>query len=112
MTSAVSDRNVMLGTALVHIRSQSGSMCTARALIDGGSQISALTSSCVTRLGLKVNKWTAAVTGISGIEIPRVLGQVRCVMTPRYDDSLQIPMTAWVLNSITNSIPTRTVSWD
>ncbi|KAL5246436.1 hypothetical protein ACI65C_013844 [Semiaphis heraclei] len=33
MTSAVSDRNVMLGKALVHIRSHLGPMCTVRALI-------------------------------------------------------------------------------
>jgi hypothetical protein len=69
-----------------------------------------LTSSCVTRLGLKVKNWTVAVTKISGIEIPKVLGQVRCVMIPRYDESLKIPITAWALNSITNSIPTRPMS--
>jgi hypothetical protein len=40
-TSVVSDRNVMLGAALVHIRSNLGTLCTIRSLIDGGSQISA-----------------------------------------------------------------------
>jgi len=99
----------MLGTALVHIRNNSGSICTVRALIDGGSQITALTTNCVNRLGLQLKKWTASVTGISGVEVPQVIGQVKCLMTPRYAESPRIPMTAWVLNHITNSMPTRSM---
>jgi len=94
----------MLGTALVHIRNHSGSV---RASIDGGSQISVLTTRCVDRLGLKLKRWTAAVTGLAGVEVPPVVGQVRCLMTPRYAETPQIPISAWVLNNITSSMPTR-----
>uniref|UniRef100_A0A2S2NBR8 Integrase catalytic domain-containing protein n=1 Tax=Schizaphis graminum TaxID=13262 RepID=A0A2S2NBR8_SCHGA len=106
-TSAVTLHNVMLGTALVHIRGSSGSMHVVRALIDGGSQITALTSHCVDRLGLKIKRWTAAVTGLAGIAVPKIKGQVQCTMTPRYADSPQLQTTAWVLDHITNSMPTR-----
>ncbi|XP_050063310.1 uncharacterized protein LOC126552646 [Aphis gossypii] len=112
MTSSVIHRNVMLGTALVHIRNHSGSVHTVRALIDGGSQISVLTTRCVDRLGLKLKRWTAAVTGLAGVEVPSVVGQVKCVMTPRYADTPQIPISAWVLNNITSSMPTRPMPSD
>lgn len=112
MTSSVIHRNVMLGTALVHIRNHSGFVHTVRALIDGGSQISVLTTRCVDRLGLKLKRWTAAVTGLAGVEVPSVVGQVKCVMTPRYAETPQIPISAWVLNNITSSMPTRPMPSD
>lgn len=107
LTSTLVQRNVMLGTALVHIRDHSGSMQTVRALVDGSSQNTTLTSRCVERLGLKVKRWTASVTGLAGVQVPSVIGQVQCLMTTRYSESLRLPMTAWVLDNITNQMPTR-----
>lgn len=83
LTSAVRQRNVMLGTALVHISDHSGAMHTVRALIDAGFQITALTKCCVNRLGLHVKRWTTSVTGLAGVQVPpAVIGQVKCLLTP------------------------------
>lgn len=92
---------------MVHIRDSSDSMQVVRALINGGSQITALTSTYSDRLGLKVKRWTATVTGLVGVEVPKVIDQVKCIMTSRYADSPQLQTTAWVLDHITNSMPTR-----
>lgn len=107
LTSVGTSHNVMLGTALVQIRDNSGSMYIVRALIDGCSQISALTSKCVERLGLKVKRWTAPITSLAGVAVPKVVGHVKCTVTPRYVDSLQLQTTAWVLDSITKFMPTQ-----
>jgi len=70
--------SVLLGTALVQVRDRGGTLHTVRALIDSASQMSAITSSCTTRLGLRVSRWTAPVTGLSGASVPNTLGIVEC----------------------------------
>jgi len=68
--------SVVLATALLHVKDVAGSLQTARALIDGGSKISAISASCCRRLGLRVSKWTLPVTGLSELPVPSVLGIV------------------------------------
>ncbi|KAF0747150.1 Integrase catalytic domain-containing protein [Aphis craccivora] len=63
---------VLLGTALVHVRDTVGGCQTIRALIDSASQISAITTACCNRLGLKPSRWTVPVTGLSSQKIPDV----------------------------------------
>ncbi|XP_025405141.1 uncharacterized protein LOC112679519 [Sipha flava] len=98
---------VILGTALVHVRDTVGSFRSVRALIDSASQISAITSDCCDRLGLKPSRWTVPVSGLSGQKVPDVQGLVQLVVQPRNSSSPSIPVKTWVLSSITSDMPAR-----
>uniref|UniRef100_A0A2S2PGT2 Integrase catalytic domain-containing protein n=1 Tax=Schizaphis graminum TaxID=13262 RepID=A0A2S2PGT2_SCHGA len=98
---------VLLGTALVHVRDTVGSFRTVRALIDSASQISAITSDCCDRLGLRPARWTVPVSGLSGQRVPDVQGLVQLVVQPRNSSSPSIQVKTWVLSSITSDMPAR-----
>lgn len=51
-----------------------------RALVDYASQISTITVTCADRLGLKLTRWTAPVSGLSGVSIVDVQGHVECTV--------------------------------
>lgn len=104
--------SVLLGTALVHVRDRSGSWQTLRALIDCASQITVITAASVDRLGLRRERWTAPVTGLSGVSIMNVQGRVECVMQPRYSNEPMLSVQAWVLPSITSDLPRDTLPMD
>ncbi|XP_025417938.1 uncharacterized protein LOC112688790 [Sipha flava] len=97
--------SVLLGTALIHVRDRAGSWQTLRALIDCASQISVITTKCADRLGLRRDRWTTPVTGLSGVSIMDVQGRVDCVIQPRYSNEPVLSVQAWVLPSITNDLP-------
>lgn len=102
--------SVLLGTALVQVRDQGGILHTVRALIDSASQISAITSSCTSRLGLRVSRWTSPVTGLSGASVPDTLGIVECNVQPRYSEEPVFPVKAWVFSTITANMPRQPLS--
>ncbi|CAI6354007.1 unnamed protein product [Macrosiphum euphorbiae] len=102
--------SVLLGTALVQVRDHGGTLHTVRALIDSASQMSAITSSCTTRLGLRVSRWTAPVTGLSGASVPNTLGIVECNVQPRYSEEPVFPVKAWVFSTITANMPRQPLS--
>jgi len=104
MVSARDTSTVLLGTALLHVRDRAGCMQQVRDLIDSGSQISIMSTSCVERLGLRRVKWTAPLTGVSGVVVSNVDGLVKCIIAPRYDDH-RIHVSAWVLPKITGNMP-------
>jgi len=98
---------VLLGTALVHVRDSVGVMQSVRALIDSASQISAISSNCVDRLGLRRKRWTVPLSGLAGVQVPHVDGMVECCMAPRYTPEEAIGVKAWILPRITGLMPTR-----
>jgi len=98
---------VLLGTALVHVRDTIGSCQTVRALIDSASQISAITSACCNRLGLRPSRWTIPVTGLSGQKVPDVQGIVQLTIQPRDEPTPAIKVKPWVLSNITSDMPAR-----
>lgn len=101
---------VLLGTALVHIRDRSGTWQSARALIDSASQISAITVSCAKRLSLRLINWTAPLSGVAGTPVNEVKGMVDCKVQPRFASEPQLDVQAWVLPSITSSLPRQSLS--
>ncbi|XP_008188319.1 uncharacterized protein LOC103310776 [Acyrthosiphon pisum] len=103
---------VVLGTALVHVRDNTGSVKTMRALMDSASQISAVTAACVKRLGLKISRWTAPISGLSGTTVAEVQGQVECIVQPRFASDPILPVQAWVLPTITTDLPQKSLSID
>lgn len=58
---------VLLETALIHVRDYCDRAQPVRALVDSASQVSVMTLACADRLGLKRSKWTALLTGLSGV---------------------------------------------
>ncbi|XP_008178701.1 uncharacterized protein LOC103307950 [Acyrthosiphon pisum] len=100
---------VLLGTALIHIRDHCGTWQTARAIVDSASQISAITVSYVTRLGLRLTNWTAPISGLSGAAVADVRGTVDCVVQPRFATEPQLKTKAWVMPSITSNMPRRSL---
>ncbi|XP_008181823.1 uncharacterized protein LOC103309058 [Acyrthosiphon pisum] len=97
--------SVILGTALIHMPDCVGVMHTVRALIDSASQISAITSECQNRLGLRMRRWTAPVSGIGGVSVQNVLGIVHCQAQPRFSPDPVFNFDAWVFPSITAEMP-------
>ncbi|XP_050065896.1 uncharacterized protein LOC126554955 [Aphis gossypii] len=98
---------VLLGTALVHVRDTVGGCQMIRALIDSASQISAITTACCNRLGLKPSRWTVPVTGLSGQRIPEVQGIVQLSIQPRSSPTPSIKVNPLVLPAITSDMPAR-----
>lgn len=98
--------SVVLATALLHVKDLVGSLQTVRVLIDGGSQISAISASFCHRLGLRASKWTLPVTGLSELTVPSVFCIVDLHIQPRGSIQPSMSVRAWVLSSITSDMPT------
>jgi len=81
-----------------------------RAVIDSVSQISAVTAACVKRLGLKISRWTAPISGLSGTTVAEVQGHVECTVQPRFASDLILSVQAWVLPTITTDLPQKSLA--
>lgn len=103
---------MLLGTALVHMRDRSGSLHPVRALVDSASQITAITTACVNCLGYRYTRWIAPLTGLSGVPVLNVKGQVDCQIQPRFSEEPILSCNAWVLQSITNDLPRQSLPSD
>jgi len=99
--------SVLLGTVLVHVKDVSGTSHTVRGLIDSASQMSAITTDCVSRLGLKISKWTVPISGLSGQSVPCISGMTTCKVTPRSQSLPEFSVKAWVLPRITIDLLSR-----
>lgn len=98
---------VLLGTAVVLVRGASGELQPVRALLDSGSQISAISRKVSDRLGLRRSQWTASVTGLSGHQVPEVAGTVQIHVQSRHEAAQLMLVKAWVLPTITSDIPSQ-----
>lgn len=96
---------VILGTALVQIRDRYGVWQTARALVDSASQISVITESCSQRLGFQPTNRTLVIRGLSGVPVLDIKGFVTCTINSRFANEPKLNTNAWVLPSITCSMP-------
>ncbi|KAF0706113.1 Uncharacterized protein FWK35_00038350, partial [Aphis craccivora] len=109
-SNAQNSSSVILGTALIHIRDCGGVLHTRRALVDSASQISAITVDCAAQLGLRVTRWTAPISGLSGTSVQNVKGQVNCNIQPRFATDPIFKFTAWVFPTITAQMPSQPIS--
>jgi len=62
---------------------------------------------CVERLGLKRKSWTAPITGLSGVPIPAISGNVDCYVTPRYATDPSFSVNAWIMPNIVSDMPSH-----
>lgn len=103
------DSLVILGTAQILIRDASGVLRRCRAIVDPGSQISAITESCVQALSLNRFKCPISISGISNASI-KTRGMVNCDLISIHDTSLQIGACPVILSSIANNQPSISLS--
>jgi hypothetical protein len=73
---------VVLGTAIVHMRDSRGDYQIIRMLLDSGSQVSAMTMQCVSKLGLPRRRCQIGIVGLSNKSIDNVKGITSCHFVP------------------------------
>jgi len=103
-----SDVSVVLATAIVRIRDQSGELMPVQALLDSGSQISTITNQCAIQLGLPRHKGRVEVSGLKQQPVRTVKGLTNCSFIPLLYDTLKILATNIViLPKITAFMPNQ-----
>lgn len=100
---------VLLGTAQILILDSSGTLRRCRAVVDPGSQVSAITESCVQALSLSRMKCPLSLNGISNASI-KTHGMVQCNLSSIHDYSQQVTASPVILSSIANDQPSVTLS--
>lgn len=102
------DATVVLGTAMIRVRDMAGELHPVRILLDCGSQVSVITSECVTRLGLKRYRCQMEVVGLSQQPVAKVKGVTRCKFVPFRGEEPQFQVSnIIILSQITRSIPSN-----
>lgn len=77
---------MLLGTAIVRVGDNSGVLQPIRVLLDSGSQVSAMTSYCDTRLGLPQTKNRTDIRGLTQQPVTKIKGATRCTFLPMQTD--------------------------
>lgn len=100
------DTTVLLGTAIVRIIDSDGTMHSVRALLDSGSQVSAITSECVARLGLSRSKSRTEVVGLSQQVVTAVKGVTHFNFCPMHTEKPEFSArNVVILSQITSLMP-------
>ncbi|XP_015377512.1 PREDICTED: uncharacterized protein LOC107171770 [Diuraphis noxia] len=82
-----SGTTVLLGTAIVRVLDAHGKYHFVRVLLDSGSQISAITTDCVARIGLSRRKCESEIVGLSQSPVTQVRGSTSCSFIPHHTSS-------------------------
>lgn len=106
--TSYTNNTVVLGTACVRIQDRCGSYHSVRVLLDSGSQISAITSECVNRIGLGRQKCGTEISGLGQNQVIPVKGQTECSFIPGQSIEPVISCKeVLVLPRITSFMPAR-----
>ncbi|CAI6361523.1 unnamed protein product [Macrosiphum euphorbiae] len=102
------ETTVLLGTVVVRVRDNTGVLQEVRAVLDSGSQVSAVTVDCVNRLGLTRRKCPVEVIGLSQQPVNTVKGQTNFnFFSVQYDVPEFKVTNVIVLPRIMSSMPNR-----
>ncbi|XP_057330973.1 uncharacterized protein LOC130671223 [Microplitis mediator] len=101
--------DLLLATALVKLNSLSGSTCTARVLIDQGSELSFVTHSLIKKLDIPLNKAAIPLRGIGNVSAGHSLGSCQ-VSLHSLHSSASITIQAHVLALLTVNLPSFTLT--
>ncbi|XP_060842552.1 uncharacterized protein LOC132922848 [Rhopalosiphum padi] len=102
------ETTVLLGTVVVRVRDNTGVLQEVRAVLDSGSQVSAMTVDCVNRLGLTRRKCPVEVIGLSQQPVNTVKGQTNFNFFSVQSDVPEFKVTnVIVLPRIMSSMPDR-----
>ncbi|XP_063377545.1 uncharacterized protein LOC134664729 [Cydia fagiglandana] len=103
------EKNIMLATALVDVTSKCGQPQMCRAFIDPGSEISFVAARVVEMLNLKKTTISGVVSGIEEGSVC-IKNKVELQISSRYEPDFVVKVNAYVLKSITRSLPAREVN--
>lgn len=84
---SASGTTVLLGTAIVRVLDARGKYHIVRVLLDSGSQISAITTDCVARIGLSQRKCGSEIVGLSQSPVKQIRGSTSCSFIPHHTSS-------------------------
>ncbi|XP_015377878.1 PREDICTED: uncharacterized protein LOC107172117 [Diuraphis noxia] len=102
------ETTVLLGTVVVRVWDNTGVLQEVRAVLDSGSQVSAMTVDCVNRLGLTRRKFPVEVIGLSKQPVNTVKGQTNFNFFSVQSDVPVFQVTnVIVLPRIMSSMPNR-----
>ncbi|XP_060845438.1 uncharacterized protein LOC132925023 [Rhopalosiphum padi] len=102
------DTTVVLGTAVIRVQDDAGLLHPIRVLLDNGSQVSAMTLSCATKLGLKRHKNRNDVYALSQQLITRLKGVTQCDFIPSLSEYPRFNVTnVVVISQITSLMPSQ-----
>lgn len=103
--AATSSRNILLGTAMVHILHKSD-IFQARALFDSGSEASFVSEHLFNLLQLNSNKISAEIAGLNGTVSARSQKICDLCISSPINSEIMIKTSAIVLPQLTSSLPT------
>lgn len=90
----------------MRVHNSLGELQTVRVLLDSSSQVSAITSECVTRLRLRRTKSRIEVTGLSQHSVTEVKGVTQCKFIPFHAKGPQLcALNVIILTQITTQLP-------
>uniref|UniRef100_A0A2S2P1X6 Integrase catalytic domain-containing protein n=1 Tax=Schizaphis graminum TaxID=13262 RepID=A0A2S2P1X6_SCHGA len=102
------ETTVVLGTAVIRVQDDAGLLHPIRVLLDNGSQVSAMTLSCATKLGLKRHKNRTDVYALSQQLITRLKGVTQCDFIPSLSEYPRFNVTnVVVISQITSLMPSQ-----
>jgi hypothetical protein len=97
---------VVLGTAVILVKDAWGRLHAVRALLDSGSQISAITSDCLARLGLPKRNFSTHIVGLAQHPVSHVQGITNCQFSSHFDpEHVFTAVDLVVLKQITAAMP-------
>ncbi|XP_011859713.1 PREDICTED: uncharacterized protein LOC105557154 [Vollenhovia emeryi] len=104
---------VLLATASVTLINEKGDSVKARALLDQGSEISLIRESLVQLLQLPRARSSVSIMGVGAHNIGTSRGVVTVKLRSRYDPSMEIAVSTFIIPKLTGRIPSSpvTTSW-
>ncbi|UYV72019.1 hypothetical protein LAZ67_9001568 [Cordylochernes scorpioides] len=98
------DSHVLLATARIKIKNGLGKLCTCRALLDSGSQVTMITKGCCERLGLVQRKSDRMIIGVGNTPVQHSSSTVGVTFCP-LNNSEEFSVEAVVTGVLTSEIP-------
>ncbi|UYV83626.1 hypothetical protein LAZ67_23001768 [Cordylochernes scorpioides] len=98
------DSHVLLATAGIKIQNGLGKLCTCRALLDSGSQVTMITKGCCERLGLVQRKSDRMIIGVGNTPVQNSSSTVSVTFCP-LNNSEEFSVEAVVTGVLTSEIP-------
>ncbi|UYV64954.1 hypothetical protein LAZ67_3002556 [Cordylochernes scorpioides] len=98
------DSHVLLATAGINIKNVLGKLCTCRALLDSGSQVTMITKGCCERLGLVQRKSDRMIIGVGNTPVQHSSSTVSVTFCP-LNNSEEFSVEAVVTGVLTSEIP-------
>ncbi|UYV67050.1 hypothetical protein LAZ67_4003762, partial [Cordylochernes scorpioides] len=98
------DSHVLLATAGIKIKNELGKLCTCRALLDSGSQVTMITKGCCERLGLVQRKSDRMIIGVGNTPVQHSSSTVSVTFCP-LNNSEEFSVEAVVTGVLTSEIP-------